>query len=856
MRSLIAGLVVRARALFNRRSSDAELDEELRYHLDRETERNVATGMSPHDARNAARRAFGNATLHTEHARQTMRWRWVDELAQDFSYAIRTFRRTPTFVLGVAGTIGLGLGLLTTTFTLFDAYVLRPLSVRAPGLLYQSNNGLTWPQYLRLTESHRVFTDVIASQQLPARVHGRPMFGELVTGNYFDVLGVAPDRGRTLISDDASVPSAGRALVLSYDAWKSAFGGDTTIVGSTVLVDGISMRIVGIARRGFNGLGPVPLQFWAPLTMHALNDSSFVRLTGHIRPELSAQRAAAELRNWIVANAVDPARRRDFKVVLTPMGTAVPIDEQVVVVFMPVAVAFLLVMLIACANVANMMLARGLARQREIGIRLALGAARARLIRQLLTEAVGLAVPSAAMAFIVSRATVQVGSWALFATMPTFLATRFRTQPLQPDWRVLAFVTAMAAAAALAFGLLPAIQSTRPSVVQATRGDFDAPVRKSTLRALLLVVQIGVSVLLLICAGTLLRSAQRASRIDARVRTSNVVEIVMRDTISPRVLERLRAQATVRDLASAKASPIDGGFGYILAGPDSQSAQQIRSNKVSSSYFSLLQLPLVRGRTFTADESDTQAPVVVISETAARRFWGDADPIGRSLVTADLATREVEPRRRVTVIGVTRDAYPGVIGRVRDWSVAYFPQPLDARSSTLLIDVLGDENAARVRLDAAITSVDSAAVTEIHTLDDALDLGAYSYRLFDGISWIVGAVALLITLTGVYGVLSYVVAQRTRELGIRAALGAQPRSLVLLVMRDVRRVTIIGSLAGIALALIMSRLFVAALRAVQVYDVLGYAIGIGAVLAVTVLAAYLPARRAARANPVDVLRAD
>ncbi len=853
---MFASLRARLRALVSRQSADAELDEELRYHLDRETERNVATGMSLHAARDAARRAFGNPTVHAERARDTARWRWADELAQDLSYAIRTFRRAPTFVLGVVCTIGLGLGLLTTAFTLFDAYVLRPLSVREPGLLYESNEGLTWPQYRRLDAGNRVFTDVIGSQQLFARVRGRSMFGELVTGNYFDVLGVSPALGRTLIADDASVPSAGRAIVLSYDAWRSTFGGDSSVIGNTLLVDGISMRIVGVARRGFNGLGPVPMRFWAPITMHALSDSSFVRLTGHIRPELTEQRAAAELRNWMMANATDPDRSQNLRLTLTPMGTAVPIDQGVVVVFAPVAAAFVLVMLIACANVANMMLARGVARQREIGIRLALGAGRARLIRQLLTEAIVLAVPSAAMAFVVSRITVRAGSWALFATMPEFLVNRFHMQPLQADWRIALFMTAVAVGAALAFGALPAVQATRPSVVRATRGDFDAPVRKSTLRAMLLVVQIGVSVLLLVCAGILLRGSQRLSRVDARIRTNNIVEIAMRDTILPQVLRRLYEEATVRNVASAKNSPLDGAFGFVLAGADSASAQPIHSNKVSSAYFSLLRLPLVRGRTFTADEARARAPVVVISEAAAQAFWRGADPVGRTVVIADFGMRGLDARRRATVIGVVRNAYPGFIGHIRDWSVVYVPQPIDARSSTLLVDVTGDEHAARIRLDTAIASVDSGAVTEIHTLDDALDLGAYSYRLFDGISWIVGAVALLITLTGVYGVLSYVVAQRTRELGIRAALGAQPGALVTLVMRDVRRVTIVGLLAGIGLALIVSRLFAAVLVSVEVYDALGYAIGIGAVLLSCAVAAYVPARRASSVDPVDALRAD
>src|SRR5215831_10347797 len=225
---MLASLRIRLRALVSRPAVDAELDDELHYHLERETERNVANGMSPSDARDAARRAIGNLTVHAETARDTMRWRWLDELSQDVSYALRTFRRAPTFVIGVVATIGLGLGLLTTVFTLFDSYVLRPLAIRDPASLYESNWSLTWPQYEQFRrDGGGVFSDVIGTRRLYTRFHGRPMVGDMVTGNYFDVLGVPPAIGRTLVRDDATSTGGGRTMVLSYDAWQSSFGGDT-----------------------------------------------------------------------------------------------------------------------------------------------------------------------------------------------------------------------------------------------------------------------------------------------------------------------------------------------------------------------------------------------------------------------------------------------------------------------------------------------------------------------------------------------------------------------------------------------------------------------------------------------------
>jgi predicted permease len=515
-------------------------------------------------------------------------------------------------------------------------------------------------------------------------------------------------------------------------------------------------------------------------------------------------------------------------------------------------------MLTACANVANMMLARAMARQREIGIRLALGAGRARVVRQLLTEALVLSVPCAAIALAVSRVTVHSGVYALFATMPEAFVARFRMQPLQPDGRVLAFMLVAAIVSAVAFGLMPALQATRASVVRASRGDFDAPFRKSTLRGLLLFGQIAMSVLLLVCAGVLLRAAMVHGAIDVGFRTRNIVQMTMRDSVSTRVLDRIRAEHAVRAIASASSAPLDGGLDGLLVKATDSTTLAFDVNVVSPEYFSLLELPIVRGRGFSADEGRGSASVAIVTQAAAARLWPGLEPIGQEVVMAP--TDRKRPRlasyHRARVIGVARNATPGWIGRSTDWPVIYYPQPVDAKNSILLVRVTNDAIVARAALDRAISAVDSSAIDDVHTLEQALDVQIYPYRMSYAIAWFVGGVALLLTIGGVYGVLSYLVAQRTREMGIRMALGASGNSLVGLILGNATRLAVVGAAVGGVMALGVSKLFAASMQWIDVYDPLGYAIGIGVVLAATIAAAYVPARRAATVNPVDALRAD
>jgi len=877
---MLAGLIVRLRALFLRRQSDAYLDAEMLYHLERETERNIARGMKPDDAATAARRAFGNVTVTTEQARDAWRWTWLEELRQDVHYAARSFRRAPALVATVALTIGLGLGLLVTTFTLFNAYVLRPLAVRDPRGLYdvtwRSRDGgwhsLTEDQYRRLARSDAGFVQTSGYRNLFTRLNGRSMVGQLVSGSYFDMVGVPPAVGRLFTPAEDASPGTGPVVVLSNDTWRVLFGGDSAVVGRRILVNGIPLTVIGVTPKGFGGLSEWPFQFWIPMSMGpALSGWTRIntiaktaentRMVGRLAPGVTPDEAAARVAAWLTADLPDAApSSRVGRVLMESRATSMPLSPEMVAAFSPIAIAFLLVMLIACANVANMMLARGLARQLEVGIRLALGAGRGRLIRQMLTESIVLALPAGLVAFAISRIALDLGTRAMFATVPTEYAPYLRLVDLAPDLRVFFFVLGAAIAAAVAFGTLPALQATRPDIVRASRGDFDTQYRPSRLRNALVVGQVSVSVLLMTCAGILLRTANDAKALDPGFTARDVVLMEVLERSRSRVLDAMAVLPGVRDVASAAHYPLDGDFPRLEVDIAADSNVLARYNVVSPSYFAVMGLPITRGRNFTDNEArgGGGAAVALVSEGAASRFWPGRDPIGQSITLADKTSGQdhAPAFRSARVVGVVHNAAPGWIGVSPSAPVIYYPQALAATTSVIIARVAGDAVVMRDRIDRAATAADSGSVQEIHTLKSSFELQAYPFRSAYWLAVIVGILALGLTLTGVYGVIGYVVAQRRREFGIRLALGAQPVGLVAVVLRQAVRLTAIGFAVGATLALGVSRGFAALLQGVNTYDARGYAIAAVVVLGACLVAAYLPSRRAGKVNAVEALRAD
>lgn len=873
-------LWLRLRAIFSRRTVERELTDELDFHLAMQSERHMARGVAEADAWALARREFGSVELSKEDARDARRVRFIDELAQDVRYALRGFRRAPTFAATVILTIGLALGLNTTVFSIFNAYVLRPLEIRSPATLFDvawfdrsgANHQFSQAMYDGLARDGRAFDDLIAQRFLFARVDGQPSMGELVSGNYFDMLGVPAALGRTLHPGDAAAPGMSPVMVLSHRAWVSRFGQDSSVIGRRVLVHGLSVEIVGVAREGFGGLEDVPRDFWVPLTMiGALSDTpnlygpgqpELLLVSGRLKAGVSPEQAKDLVRVW-AQGFTDPVpeRSRAMGAYVTEHSTAVAFTPEAVAVASPIIVAFALVLLIATANVANMMLARGMARQREIGIRLSLGAGRARLIRQLVTEAVLLAIPAAFVGFVLARVTLDAGVRLMFATLPGSFASYMRVAPLQPDFRAFVFILVVALASTVLFGLAPALQATRPSVVQAARGNFDHELHPSRLRDALVLAQVTAASVLLIVSGVLYRNAHRIERIDPRVRTANILQVAVFEKGRAALLRQLRTEPGIVAIGAAGRSPLDGSFnGVPVTARTTGIGATAFFNWVSGEYFTILDIPLVAGRGFTAEEGASGAPVTIVSQATARRLWSGRDPVGESLVIDSVPSQQRATDRRLPhaaiVIGVARDAASGVLVFGTQRMVAYFPSSPEVAGSRLILRTAGDAMATKRVLTDRLDRLIPGAVEDIHTMEEFVAGSVYPFHAAYWVSSAIAVIAVILTLTGIYGVLSCIVIQRTREIGIRIALGATTGGVVGLVVTRAFRFALIGSAAGIVLALAGSRLIASFLQFMDMFDIVAYGAGTATVLGACIAGSLVPARRAAGVDPIAMLRQD
>jgi predicted permease len=841
---------------------DEDLREELRFHIEERVEENIASGMLPEEARRDAESRFGNATLLKESTRETDILVWLESLMQDVRYAIRSFRRAPAFALTVIGTIGLALGLNTTLFTIFNAYVLRPLEVRDPYSLYQ----FTWTtkdgdfhqlkpaEFEAFRRRNPVFSDVMASTGTVTRAAGRHLLVNQVSTNTFAMLGIDANIGRPLLPGDSGV------LVVSDTTWKNKFGSDPQIVGTKLEILGGSFEIVGVARPEFTGLSDSPPDVWIPLLTSGPEAASRLTVVGRLKPNVTPQQAKAALAVWARQATADlPESERASTVRLESAATSIHWNRKMTAVFAPLLAAFGLVLVIACANVANMMLARAMARQREIGARLSLGAGRARLIRQLLTESFLLAIPAALAGLLISQATIRFIEDLLFRTMPPILVELFHPVALTPDIRVFLFILGAAAASTVLSGLVPAIQATRPGLLYATRGDFSADFHPARLRNALVVSQVTVCVLLLICSGVLLRASRRLQESDVRLIAEGVLEIEFYANLA-KIADRLDREPWVESAGSAWRTPLMGPLRTIPVAPG---ADFVRAgyNFVSPRYFPTFRIPLVRGRNFSLEESRSGAPVVIVSEATAARLWPGQDALGQTLrvepdAKAD-AHKPVPAFHVARVIGIAGDVMSGWIGDGIDSTCIYFPTaPGAATSDVLLVRVKGEPEAVRRALDEAISSVAAGSVSSVVPVEQAVAMQIYPFRAASWIASFLGGLALVLSLSGIYGVLSYLVSQRTKEIGIRMALGASTTAVIRIVLSQSMRLAVVGIAIGATLALGVSRLFASQLQNVDTFDALAYIGSILLALVAALAASYVPSRRAANVDPVIALRCD
>lgn len=863
----LTDLLLRIRALVFRAQVEQELGDEVEFHLAMSRQKLLAAGHSEEEAARLARLDFGRVGAIKEDCRGARGIDTVEIALQDIRYALRTFHRNPGFVLTVSGTIALGLGLNLALFTLFNAYVLRPLSIRDPYRLYSftwsdrtgDEHAFSWDEYQQLVQDKPAFSEVAAVQGLYTRVEGHAIQGELVTGNYFQMLGLGTTLGRPLLPEDSRVPGREPILVLSYQAWQSKFGGRSDIIGTTIRVRGVPIEVVGIGPRDFQGLSERPQDFWAPLSMaHQLQGGpdlfgdthpEALTIIGRLRPGQSILSAEAGLSAWSQrVTAQFPSDRKATGVELRSQATSIPLTPELLVVFSPLVAAFVLVLVLACTNVASMMLARATARQREIGIRLSLGAGRRRLIRQLLTESVLLSIPAALLGLIISRLTIDAALWTMFATVPKDMLELVHDVARPLDWRVIAFMVLAALVSAFLFGFAPALQATRASVMSSVRGELNSDLKPSRVRNGLVIAQITVCTLLLIACGALVRTTQAMTHFDVGFHTDRVIAIEPTQNGRGRIIRALSIDPAVDRIAAASSVPMGGRVPTVTAATQDGVTIITAQNKVSPDYFEILRIPLLRGRNFTQQEATAEAPVAILSASAAARFFPGRETLGQTL-------RLESPVRVVRVIGIADDIVTCCIAYGKDAALLYLPATA-SQTQSVLVHVRGEVETERQSLEKRLGAAAPGAINDMHSLDQYRAAGLYAFRAASMIGAAVGALALLLTLSGIYGVIAYFVTQRTKEIGIRVALGATRRTVTAMVLKQSLRLTALGMLVGAALAMLVARLLATQMIFVRVFDGAAFAGGLLLVVCAALAAGYVPSRRATQINPIETLRYD
>ena len=664
-------------------------------------------------------------------------------------------------------------------------------------------------------------------------------------------------------------------MVVSYDAWKNKFGADPNLIGKTLHLRGHAFEVVGIANPGFAGLASFPsasgsLSPWTAAVQDGRDLLAFpqperLELIGRLQEGMQPETAKAALTAWSSGfGAKLPAELRPVGVAMRSSATTIPISHDAIVTFVPIFTAFGLVLLIACANVSNMMLARALARQREIGIRVSLGAGRLRLVRQLLTESVLLAVPAAVLGFAISQVTIEGARRAMLATVPGAFGRFFSLPDLTPDWRVFGFILLASVVATLMFGMVPAIQTTRSRLVEANRGDFSSDYRPARLRSVLLATQVAVCSLLLIVTAIVLRSQQRVTARTIGLDLNGVWDARMAGKYQAKAALRLAEMPGVEAIAAAWHAPLYGSDRRVAVVPSGRDAE-VRTgyNLVSAGYFAVFRIPILEGRAFTDAEAEGDAAVAVVSERAARRLWPGRNPLGQTVNIPRTQRKELSFDRvpvfmEARVIGVVRDVV-GDLATSGDskGSTIYFPtNSRAANNDSILVRMSGNSRDARQRLAAALDGVAPSIYDMINPMDDVLAMQIYPFQVVFWVAAFLGGMALVMTVSGIYGVMSYLVNQRTKEIGIRVALGAAAGDVVRMIVTQSARLALIGVAVGAALAFAIAPVFAHQLDAIRPYDAMAYGGAVLVVMAAAVGASFAPSRQAVRVDPMTALRCD
>ena len=860
------------KSLPRRRQLEHDLDDELEFHLAMQQQQLIDQGMPPEEARCAARRAFGNPTQTKETARDLWSFPFLETLAQDLRYGLRQLRRNPGFTAVAVLTLALGIGANTAIFSLVDAMLLKPLAVAHPDQLFgiytktpQGFKGISYPDYMDLKQQASAFSGFLVCDRgaefLNSMDRSSLILVDRISPDYFTTLGVLPFRGR-VFSPHLDIDSGAESAVISYRLWKDRLGADPNIIGKTIKLTGRNTVVLGIAPPGFHGLARfVPTDAWELATRflrgQPRGDRYFVSMA-RLKKGVTIAHAQTEL------DAIGHRLAQAYPAT-NKATTFIPIQENRTLLqellVSSIALAFpALVLLIACANVAGLLLARGEARGHELAVRITLGAGRFRLARQLFTEGALLSIAGAGLGLLLTGWLIHAEP-ALMPPAPV---------PIGPIVRIggrLLFFTLLATlVATVVFSLAPALQglNTEPFRILKGEGRSHKRGRRVSLRTILVMGQIALSVVMLTGAMLLFRSLQYTLRLPVGFNIHKNLLVVsllptglshpQAATFMPGIVEKVRGLPGVEHATCARRILLSGSGGGLNAPvsipgvvlPQRQSSIPIKFNSVGPEYFATVGTRILAGRAFTSGDGPDSQKVAIVSQMMAKRFWRNGDAIGHSI---DIAGIDYQ------VVGIAEDAK---INNVHEPYEPYMYLPFTqspVTEASLILETVGNPDALIGAVKAEIHNINPAiTIFGIETSKQLLSEATWEEGIFTRISGALSLLGIFLATIGLYGVISYVVKRRTHEIGVRMALGARPKDVLLETIRYALRLAVIGTAIGVIAAFAAMRLMASALYGVSPHDPRSFLYAVIAVITVSLLAGYIPARRAAKVDPMVALR--